>query len=171
MLDLSGRSTLILSSDPKGHFDEGIIDGALKPGTLVQLKPATEADGTGAFTYRAWTGDAADGERDEVILLLNDKFQGKDELTAYASGDRCFLYFPVKGDLIKVLAMNLTGTGSGTDDEFAIGDKLIIDSGTGKAIKTTGTPEMEPFKVMETIGTIGGGGILEDTLVPVRMMA
>ena len=40
---------------------------------------------------------------------------------------------------------------AGTGDSHAIGDRFIVDNGTGKLIATTGTPESEPFILMETV--------------------
>jgi hypothetical protein len=157
------RNAIVLSADPKGHFIEGIIDGTPKPGQMVQIKAGVEPDDGGRLTYEVFNG-AADGERDEVLILCEDAMQGKLPTSAYVDGDRCFIYAPLAGDELQVLAANLTGTGSGTDDAFAIGDKLIVDDGTGKFIKTTGSPESEPFKVIETVTTLLGA----DQLIPVR---
>jgi hypothetical protein len=156
---MSIHNDIVVSGDPKGHFIEGIIEGTPKPGTAMMVKAATEPDAGGRLTYVVWNG-AQDGERDEVLILVNDNLQGKLITDAYATGERGFLYAPVRGDEVKVLLANITGTGSGTDDAFAIGDKLIIDDGTGKFIKTTGSPEMEPFKVIETVTTLLGADSL-----------
>lgn len=156
------RNELICTVDPRGRMIEGVCFGTPKPGTMMQIKPGVEPDGTGRLTYRVFDG-AADGERDEVLILLPNTLLGKTEDTAYASGDRCFMYMPCVGEEIRVRCANLTGTGSGTDDAFAIGDKLMPDDGTGKFVKTTGSPEMEPFKVLETIAAIQ-----TDTLVLCR---
>ena len=160
---MSSHANIVVSGDPKGHFTEGYITGALKPGTMVIMTAAVEPI-NGRFTYKAWDG-AADGERDEVIILLADFMQGKTKTDAYVSGDRCFLYHPVAGDEIQVLCRNLTssGSGSGTTDAFAIGDKLIVKDTFGTFIKTTGSPESEPFKVIETVAALTA-----DTLVLCR---
>lgn len=154
---MSIHNAIVVSADPKGHFIEGIIEGTPKPGTMMMLKAATEPV-AGKHTYVVWNG-AADGEQDEVIVLLPDTLSGQAIDTAYVSGERGFMYIPVAGDEIKCLVANIAGTA----DAFAIGDKLIIDDGTGKMIATTGTPEMEPFKVLETVAAI-----TEDTLVLCR---
>lgn len=156
------RNAIVVSADPKGHFIEGIIEGTPKPGTAMMVKAATEPDDGGRLTYVVWNG-AADGERDEVIILCEDSLQGKGTTDAYVSGDRGFMYIPVAGDEVQVLLANITGTGSGTDDAWAIGDKLIVNDGDGLFIKTTGSPESEPFKVLETVATITA-----DTLALVR---
>ena len=43
---------------------------------------------------------------------------------------------------------------SGTSDAFAIGDILMVDDSTGKLVATTGSPESEPFVVMETVAAL-----------------
>jgi hypothetical protein len=145
------RSIIIVTSEPKGYFHEGIIIGTPKVGICVSLKSTVRADGE--LEYEPWNG-AADGERDEINILLEDWGQGKTRDDAYVTGSRCFMYTPYPGERFMMLAANLTGTGSGTDDAFAIGDKMIIDDGTGKLVKTTGSPEMEPFKVIAAVAAI-----------------
>lgn len=126
----------------RGHYLEGILTAITpKPGTCLQLTSAS-----GANTYQLWNG-AADGENHEVIILLEDMLQGSTVDTAYAASSRCFLYIPQRGDEFLVLF----GNASGTADDVAIGDKLMIDKGTGKAIPTSGSPEMEPFLALEAI--------------------
>lgn len=141
---------------------EGLIDGTPKPGTVMQPKAATEPV-SGRHTWTAYNRDA-DGDRPAgpIALLLPDELTGKTVSDAYASGDRGFLWVPLAGDEANVLCLNLTGSGSGVSDVFAIGDLLIVDDGTGKCINTNsmGTVEDEPFVVMETVASISA-----DTLV------
>lgn len=152
-------SDIIVSGQPRGVQLEGIIEGTPKPGTVMQIKAATAADGTGRHTWQVYNADA-DGNQRIVAVLLPDYLQGVMETTAYTTGTRGFLYFPLPGEELNMLAANLTGTGSGTDDAFAVGDLLIVDDGTGKLIKTTGSPESEPFLVLEAVAAL-----TEDTLI------
>lgn len=147
------RNDIVVSGNPRGHFIEGIIEGTPKPGTLMQIKAGTGPDDRGRLTWQAKQG-GSDGDRGIVAVLREDHFQGKTKDDAYVNGSPGFLYIPLPGDELQVLAANITGTGSGTDDAFAVGDKLIIKEGTGKVIKTAGTPEMEPFVVMEPVSTL-----------------
>lgn len=154
---MSNRYNKILVSPAGGHpysFKEGIIDGTPKPGTCMTIKAAVEPV-NGRFTYEAYNR-AADAERAEVIVLLEDELQGFGVTDAYVSGTRGRLYVPQNGDVLQMLFANISGTG----DAFAIGDYVMIDDGTGKLIATTGTPEMECFKVLET-----QAGLTADTLV------
>ena len=137
-------NNIIVTNNPRGFRDECLISGTPKPGTLMTIVAATEPVG-GRFTYEPFNRDA-DGDRALIAILLPDKLQGKDALTAYADGDRGFLYFPLPGDRLNVLAQDVSGTG----DDHAIGDLLIVDDGTGKIIATTGTPQSEPFQCLST---------------------
>ena len=131
-----------------GHFIEGVLASGQtpKPGQCISLK----SDGK----YEAWNG-AADGERDEVIVLCENVNLGQLPTEAYADGARFVAYIPVPGDELQVLVVS--------GENIAIGDKLIIDDGTGKCLETTGSPEMEPFKALEAPGALGA-----DALVRVR---
>lgn len=145
---------IIITSEPKGTFVEGIIDGTPKPGTVMQLKAGVEPVG-GRFTYQVYDV-AADGVRKQMLVLLPDLFQGRLATDAYASGERGFLYVPVAGEELNMLVANISGTG----DSFAIGATLMVDDGTGKLIATTGSPQSEPFQVIETTAALTA-----DTLV------
>lgn len=150
---MSDHNKIVLTAAPAGRFLEGIVSGTPKPGTMMQIKAATEPSG-GRHTWEVFNG-AADGERTLVAILLENWFLGKGPTDALANGERCQLYCPIPGDELQVLLQNQAGTG----DAFAIGDKLIVDDGTGKFIATTGSPESEPFIVMET-----QAALTEDTL-------
>lgn len=150
---MSIHNTIVLSAAPAGRFLEGIVSGTPKPGTMMQIKAGTEPVG-GRHTWEVFNG-AADGERTLVAILTEARLYGRGPDEAYVNGDRCFLYCPIPGDELQVLLQNQ----SGTADAFAIGDKLIVDDGTGLFIATTGSPESEPFIVMETLA-----GLTADTL-------
>lgn len=140
-------NTIIISPEPRGRFTGGIVDGALYPGTVVQLKAAVEKI-AGKFTWEAYN-QAADGDRPQgpIAVLLEQKLLGKGIGDPYVSGDTCHLYFPLPGD---ELLMRL-GDVSGTGDAHTIGEKMMVDDGTGELIVTTGTPETEPFTCAETL--------------------
>jgi len=136
---------IIVSAEPQGRFIEGIIYGALKPGTCMQIKSAVEPIG-GRFTWQVYD-PAADGDQRLVCVLLADALQGKMATDAYVSGDRCFMYCPIAGEELNMLVTDLD---TGTTETWAIGDLLMIDDGTGKLVDTTGSPEMESFICLET---------------------
>lgn len=149
-------SSIVVSGNPKGVFLEGVIASGEtpKPGTVLQIKAATEPIG-GRHTWEIFDA-GADGDQRLVAVLLPDSLQGKVATAAYAAGDRCSLYVPAAGEDLNMLYKNIAGTG----DLFAIGDLMIVDDGTGKLVATTGTPESESFVCMETVAAITA-----DTLV------
>lgn len=138
---------IIVSSEPKGIFLEGIIEGTPKPGTLMEVKPSTEPRESGAgYTFRVYQ-PGTNGERRPVMVLQPDFPQGKLATDAYVTGSWGKVYLPIMGELLNVLLKDISGTG----DDFAIGAPLIAESGSGKLLATTGSPESEPFIVMETV--------------------
>lgn len=149
---------IVVTATPRGRFLEGIIIGTPKPGIVVEIVRGTAPDASGAFTYKpAGTdaaagvqGMAADGDRLPIILLIEDMLQGRTTDTAYVSGERCFMYVPVAGEEVNVRIENQTGTA----DDFVIGDKLIVDDGTGKMLISASTPESEPFIALETVSDL-----------------
>lgn len=135
---------ILLSDEPRGRFMEGIIYGTPKPGVMMQIKAGVEPVG-GRHTWEVYT-PGTDGEQRDVWILLPDSYRGKIYSDAYVSGDRCFLYSPVSGEEFNVLVADVAGTA----DDHAIGSLLIPISGSGKFKTTTGSPEIEPFRVLET---------------------
>lgn len=146
---------IIVSGEPKGKTINAIISGTPKPGTCMTVLAATEPVG-GLFTYEVYNR-AADGNRAPVGVLLEDVNQGYDETQAFVTGTIGQIYFPTMGEILNMLVANIAGTG----DSFAIGDYMIIDDGTGKLIATAGSPESEPFVIMETSAAITADTLLE----------
>jgi len=144
---------IVVSGNPKGVFLEGTVDGTPKPGTVMQINAQEPANGRHDWT--AFNADA-DGDQRLIAVLNIDHLQGKISTDAYVDGDRCFLYVPAAGEEINVLVANIAGT----SDSFAIGDLLMVNDGDGKLIATTGSPESEPFIVLET-----QSAITADTLI------
>jgi hypothetical protein len=132
---MSNATTIVCKG--RGHFDEGTLaTGNLpKPGQAVTL--------TSAGTYELFNG-AADGDRSEMAIVVEDALLGKLKTDAYADSANVYLYFPLPGDEIQILVVS--------GENIAIGDKLIADDGTGKFIETTGSPEREPFVALESTG-------------------
>lgn len=147
------HNTIVLSAAPAGRFLEGVLDGALKPGHAVEIKSATEPVG-GRHTFRAFTG--SQGERKLIAILLENESIGKTCQDEIADGQRVRAYCPIPGDELLVLA---SASGTGTGDALAIGAKLILAVG-GTFIATTGSPEAEPFEVMETMTDVVAAGTL-----------
>lgn len=141
-------SKIIVTDNPRGVFKEGIIASGQtpKPGTILQKTSASLVGGR--HTWTAYSRDA-DGNHPAgaLAVLLEDSKQGKTATEAYAAGDRCQLYCPLPGEELNLLF----GNASGTADDIAVNDLMIVDSGTGKIIKTAGSPESEPAQALEAI--------------------
>ena len=146
---------IIVSAEPKGRFLEGYISGTPKPGTVVELKWTTAIKG-GRWTWEAAVttaatganhGMAANGDRLPITILVNDELRGKLITDAYVDGDRCFLYQPAIGEEVNVLVANLAGTA----DDHTIGEKMMVEDGTGKMLVSVGAIEAEPFVLLENI--------------------
>lgn len=143
------NNVIVLSCEPKGRFVEGFINAGEtpKPGTIMQIDP-TQANVGGRHVWKTYA-PGADGENPlgPHIVLTNDFLRGISVETAYAAGDRCFGYIPLPGDELNLLVKNIAGTA----DDHALGEKLMVDHGTGMMIATTGTPENEVAVLKEAI--------------------
>lgn len=139
---------IVVTGEPRGRFLEGIIEGTPKPGTVMQIKAATEPVG-GRHTWQVYDR-AGDGYPSMIAILKEDHMQGKTATDAYVTGTRGFLYIPLPGDDLNMIIKDI----SGTADDYAIGDILEVDDGTGKlqdAAAGTGFYLRKPFVLMETI--------------------
>ena len=138
---------IMVSSEPRGRFVEGIIGSGLtpKPGTIMQIDYTVALKG-GRWTWKLYDR-AADGDRPKgpLIILLESHLKGGTYADAYAAGDRAFGFIPLDGDEFNMLIGDVAGTG----DDHSIGEILMVDDGTGKLVATTGTPQSEPFTLQE----------------------
>jgi len=140
---------IIVTADPQGVFMEGYIatSNTPKPGTVMQCDYSVALVG-GRHTFKVFDADADGGRpKSPLWVLLEDHLSGKTYDTAYAAGDRCFLYCPKPGEELNMLLLDVSGTG----DDHTKGEVLIVDDTTGKLIATTGSPETEPFVLLETV--------------------
>lgn len=161
---------IIVSSPNMGHFTEGVISGALLPGTILQLQAGTAVDGGNRHTYEAWN-PGGDGYRGggPVAILLADKYRGRTYADAYTSGARGFIYIPEPGEELNVRRSNISGTSSASED-ISIGENLLIVSGTGYVSPVVigvaaQTPLAYHFKALEAITDPGmtPGGVTAST--------
>jgi hypothetical protein len=100
----------------KGHRDERVAAGAIKPGHLV----AVDSDDKVAV-HATYGGHA------ELMFALEDSLQGNIISTAYAAADVVFTYQALPGDIINARCPALAAA-------IVKGDKLISD-GTGCLVK------------------------------------
>jgi hypothetical protein len=150
---------IIITPEPKGRFEEITVVGTPKPGTCMTTIAGTSTYTNGGRTSMEPAGASAgqmgaDGDRISVAVLLCATDPGATGVPpfigptdAYTTGSRGCVYYPQPGDELNMILMDLSGTGSNQD--FVVGTKLIIDDGTGKLLMTTGTPESEPFECQE----------------------
>ncbi len=134
---------IIVSSEPRGRFTEGIISGTPKPGTIMELLAATAPVG-GRFTWRASTRST--GAKGAIAVLLPDNLQGKLATDAYVTLTRGFLYFPVAGEELNLLVADVAGTA----DDVAIGALFGVETTTGK-LKADSSYGSAPFQALEAI--------------------
>lgn len=135
---------IVVSAEPRGVWMDVIVADALKPGVMVQLKATALVSGVPSVETFA---PGTDGKARTVMILCEDELQGAIYSTTYTAGSRGRIYIPLPGELLNILLANISGTG----DDHAIGERVIADTGTGKFIVTTGTPESEPFQLLEAV--------------------
>lgn len=137
-----GSNIVLNPNQERGVRLEGTISGTPKPGTCMEIVATALVNGRP--TYRVYQ-PGTDGEQRLVVVLDKNPFNGQLATDAYADGDHGFLYCPLPGEELNMLVADVSGTG----DDHAIGDVMMIDSGTGLLIITTGSPEMESFVLLE----------------------
>lgn len=147
------HNTILLSAAPAGRFLEGILNTATYPGTSMEVDAAVEPIG-GKHTWQA--SSLTSGQRQLIAILLENEMVGKTCADQIADEQKIRMYCPIPGDELLVL---VSAAGTGTGDAQAIGDMLIRASG-GTFIATTGSPEQEPFQVMETMTDVVAAGTL-----------
>ena len=123
---MASGASIIVSSNPKGVFLEGLVSGTPKPGTVMQMTNAAKVGGRN--TWAVWS--KASGAYGLMAVLLQDSLQGKLATDAYVTATRCFLYVPIGGEELNMLYHDVAGTG----DDIAIGDLFGVETATGKMI-------------------------------------
>lgn len=153
-----GSMTIVTTGrTPSGVFREGIVKTGEShyPGMICQ-EDRSVAEVEGCATFKLADIDA-DGTRPKGGLficcveslgeLAEKGIDPAVTTNAFAAGERALYYSPRAGEQFNLVYKNVTGTA----DDVAAGDMLIVDDGTGKLIVTTGTPETEPFKAMTAL--------------------
>lgn len=140
---------IIVSANPRGRFLEGQLATGItpKPGTILQIK-AQAIDANGRFTFELYNR-SADGDRPigPLCILLDNYLEGDVETTAFADSAAVRCYVPIPGEEFNLLVADVAGTA----DDHAIGEQMMVDDGTGKLIATTGSPQSQPFMLLETL--------------------
>ena len=156
------RGNRIVVTPDRGYDVEGYLASGetVYPGMIVQIDPTQSLVG-GRHAWKIYSRDA-DGDRPKgpFIVLKEDIGQGKaaagvassnsnslGDAYATSSGTRLFGFIPLPGCELNLIFKNV----SGTADDVTAGDLMIVDTGTGKVIVTTGSPETEPAMALEAI--------------------
>lgn len=145
-----GNETIV-TANPRGVFEEGYVKTGqtFSPGMGV-LRDASVALINGKHTYKLYD-ETADGDHPTgalwVVTNLLNALVGKTLSDTYAAGTRVSVYSPVAGEELNLLLKDIAGTA----DDHALGEKLVIDTGTGKWIATTGSPETEFAQLLEVV--------------------
>lgn len=147
------HNTIVLTAAPAGRFLEGKLYAAAYPGSGLEVKAATEPVG-GKHTFQLFS--LTTGYRALIMILLENEIYGYTASDQIAASQQVRTYCPIPGDELLVL---VSATGTGTGDSQAIG-ALLISANGGTFIATTGTPEREPFQVMETVADVVAAGTL-----------
>lgn len=138
---------IVVNPDAKGPYEWGYVTTAEKPGTIVQLDTSVALK-HGKHTWVVYNrGADGDHPAGPFAVIIEDLYQGRDATTAGAAGDFTKLYIPLPGDELNLLFLNQ----SGTADDVAAGDIMMVDDGTGKITPTTGTPETEVAVALEAL--------------------
>ena len=151
---------IIVTSQPRGVYEDIVVTGTPTPGTCMEITPATEPI-AGVFNYSVYgttaasSGQyvAADGDKKAIAILLEDDAQAKIYSDAYVTGTRGRVYYPVMGEQFNMLLEDVSGTG----DTFVIGEELMVDNGTGKLLTADDNAEAHPFTLLETVATAPTG--------------
>ena len=145
-------ANIIVSSNPRGYFREGIIQDTSAPGTIMQLQYNQSPAAGNMFNWLA--GNLFnDGLKMLPVILLEDREQGFLATTAYVSGTKCFLYGAIPFDELNLLA----GEAGGTTNYYHVGDRFFIDAENGLLVPETGTSTFDDCVAvcLENFSTVG----------------
>lgn len=148
---MSRGNSIIITSEPMGYFEEFLTKSSetIYPGMILMVDVSVSLV-NGRRTAKIYDR-SVDGEHPAgPFIVVTERLQamaGSPMTTAIPSGERILGYTPRAGDELNLLIANL----SGTADDHAAGEILMVDDGTGKLIATTGTPETEVAVLYDTI--------------------
>lgn len=137
---------ILVNTDAKGRRQSCIISGTPKPGTHMEIVPATGPNGSGLHTWRAAT--RADGTAGQIVILIEDDEQGKTVDDAYVSGTVGKLYWPLPGDEVNARVRDQPGTGTANLHE--VGDLLSLDGASGM-LQAAGSSTAKPYQLLEDL--------------------
>jgi len=145
---------ILVASPPRGVFEDVIVVGTPKPGTLMEIQPSVAHVG-GLFSYRPYGTQAAssglyvaaDGNKKAIAILLEKDDVNGIYSRSYVTGERGKIYWPAMGEQFNMILENQ----SGTADAYAIGQEYMADDGTGKLLAADADAEAHPFTGLEAV--------------------
>lgn len=147
---------IIVDDLPRGRMTRFVVNAAETwyPGMVVQIDP-TQTRQSGNWVGKVYT-TGTDGLRakgayfvvtEEGLATYGKGITSSTSFDSYAAGQLASVYAPQNGDELNLLFKNV----SGTADDVAAGDSMIIDDASGKFIVTTGSPERTPAMALEAV--------------------
>jgi hypothetical protein len=152
-------NTIILSSEPRGKFEEFVVasgESTLFPGMFVRKTTAALQNGRASVQHR----DAADGAIGPICILVEDNFQGglPNPTAAFTAGARVRGYWPVQGEEMNCLLGDVPGTA-----DIVTRHDLFGIASTGK-IKANSSYTSPVFEAIESLPALTA-----DTLVACQL--
>jgi len=149
---------IIVSTELKGVYKEGIAGAVLYPGELVEVEKAaalkngiasggTAGGGLASYVAKNSQSESA-GNRGLTAVVLPDEINGYGPFDQIPSGGLVKLYCPAHGEELNVQFDPASGTGTGSSSEVAIGDQLEVNT-DGRLEASAGTPQAVPFTALE----------------------
>lgn len=145
---------ILITSKPRGVFEDVYVTGTPKPGTMMEIDPAVAAIG-GIFRYQVAGTEAGssgqymteDGDKKCIAVLLEKDQEAGTYDTSYVAGDLGRLYYPAMGEQLNARVGDVSGTG----DDYIIGTELMIDENTnvGMLMPADSDAEAHPFTCLE----------------------
>lgn len=132
----------------KGHHDEGVCGGVIKPGCAVELAADGEYDEQSSAQAAALKGGLAIAKE----AALN---QGGTITDAYAADDVLFFYIPLPGDRVHVLVKS--------GEDIDVGAKLVVEGGgSGLFVEAAGTEtKFQLIALEDTGGALAANGFVK----------
>lgn len=142
-------NNILVTSEPKGRFISVVLGAGVTPyaGQVLQIDPTQALQGGLPTAILATQGTNGNRTKGPLLVLLDDWNQGRPYTFQYSAGTIAKCYIPLAGDELNMLLKDVSGTG----DAHTAGEMEMIETGSGKLIATTGSPQSTPFMLMETI--------------------
>lgn len=132
-----------------GHYDEGVVGTAFKPGMAIEL----QSDGE----FHPVDSAAATAVKEGFKIAIEDALQGKTIDEAYVVGEICRYYVPRPGDHLYVMVKS--------GENIAVRDFGVIDE-DGYFVEAAGSEGKFNVEFLES----SGGALGSDTHLRARVL-